>query len=152
MVSFQTKNSNLGKFWRALGEDHLVHFVFLWYILCSFGTYCVPLVHIVFLWYIFPVWVSRAKKKLATLNLTGKKFWRHIFKTRSPTTTSDGFFSEMFYRKKITSSTEKVECWQGPIQGSIGTLVLKNSGDVTSKYIFWNCIWRSVALSSILRF
>jgi hypothetical protein len=24
---------------------HLVHFVFIWYILCSFGTFCVHLVH-----------------------------------------------------------------------------------------------------------
>jgi hypothetical protein len=77
MVSFQTKNPNLGKFWRALDWKmltyfmaiwnishtfgifyvnvfvHLVHFVFIWYILCSFGTFCVHLVHFVFIWYIF---------------------------------------------------------------------------------------------------
>jgi hypothetical protein len=66
MICSQTKNSNLGKFWRALDwkmliyflafgifnghfgifYDYLVHIVFIWYILCSFGTYCVHLVHI----------------------------------------------------------------------------------------------------------
>jgi hypothetical protein len=67
MVSFQTKKS---QFWRTLDWkiyfmaiwnisqtfgiffDHLVHFVFIWYILCSSGdilcssgTFCVHLVH-----------------------------------------------------------------------------------------------------------
>jgi hypothetical protein len=60
MVCFQTKNPNLGKFWRraldwkmftyfmatwnvlwifGIFSDHLVHFVFIWYILYSFGTF-----------------------------------------------------------------------------------------------------------------
>jgi hypothetical protein len=78
MVCFQTKHSNLGKFWRALDWKtfihllpleyfmdiwgilwpfgtfciHLVHFVFIWYILYSFGTFCIHLVHFVFIWYI----------------------------------------------------------------------------------------------------
>jgi hypothetical protein len=34
--------------------DHLVHFVFIWYVLCSFGTF-------------FPFLVSCTKKNLATL-------------------------------------------------------------------------------------
>jgi hypothetical protein len=38
MVSFQTKNSNLGKFWRALDGKCL-------YILRPFGIFCVHLVH-----------------------------------------------------------------------------------------------------------
>jgi hypothetical protein len=57
MVCFQTKNTNLGKFWRVLEwnkidifyihleylkefgifYDHLVHFVFIWYIFSRFG-------------------------------------------------------------------------------------------------------------------
>jgi hypothetical protein len=36
--------------WNIYG--HLVHFVFSWYILCSFGTFCVHLVHFLFIWYI----------------------------------------------------------------------------------------------------
>jgi hypothetical protein len=48
----------------------LVHFVFIWYILCSFGTFCVHLVHFVFIWYIFSVLVSCNKKDLATLRST----------------------------------------------------------------------------------
>jgi hypothetical protein len=49
MVCFKTKNPNLGKIWKALGifYDHLVNFVFIWYI--------------------FPVLVSCTKKNLATL-------------------------------------------------------------------------------------
>jgi hypothetical protein len=58
MVSFQTKNPNLGKFWRTLDwkmliylgpfgifyrhfgifYDHLVHFVFIWYIFSGLGN------------------------------------------------------------------------------------------------------------------
>jgi hypothetical protein len=55
MVCFLTKNPNLGKFWRALDwkiyfmpirkslqtfgilHNHLLHFVFIWYIFSSFG-------------------------------------------------------------------------------------------------------------------
>jgi hypothetical protein len=56
MVSFQTKNPKLGKFWGALDWKmliyfmaiwniyrHLGYFMTIWYILCSFGTF-------------FPVW------------------------------------------------------------------------------------------------
>jgi hypothetical protein len=49
MVSFQTKNPNLGKVWRALDGKMLLYgigilyrylryFMTIWYILCSFGT------------------------------------------------------------------------------------------------------------------
>jgi hypothetical protein len=73
MVSFQTKNPKLGKFWRALCrlenadkkrgyilwafgifDRHLGYFMTIWYILCSIGTF-------------FPVWVISTKKNLATL-------------------------------------------------------------------------------------
>jgi hypothetical protein len=70
MVSIQTKNLNVGKFWRALDWKmliylhilwplgifcrHLGHFMTIWYILCSFGT-------------LFPVLVSCTKNNLATL-------------------------------------------------------------------------------------
>jgi hypothetical protein len=63
-------------------NDHLEYFtaifellITIWYILCSFGTFCVHLVHFVFIWYIlysfgtfFPVLVSCTKKNLATLD------------------------------------------------------------------------------------
>jgi hypothetical protein len=60
LPDFQTKNPNLGKFWRALDWKmliyvkaiwntfgHLGHFMSFWYILCPFGTfflvwYCAP--------------------------------------------------------------------------------------------------------------
>jgi hypothetical protein len=67
MVSFQTKNPNLDKFWRVLDckmliylwpfvmfYRHLGYFMTIWYILCSFGTY-------------FLVLVSCTKTNLATL-------------------------------------------------------------------------------------
>jgi hypothetical protein len=66
---FQTKNSSLGKFWRALNWKMFTYFMSIlnilwrfgifydhWYILCSFGTY-------------FSVLVSRTKENLATLLL-----------------------------------------------------------------------------------
>jgi hypothetical protein len=51
MVCFQSKNPNLGKFWRALNWKKLIYFVAIWNILLkfgmfySFGTICVHLVH-----------------------------------------------------------------------------------------------------------
>jgi hypothetical protein len=67
MVSFQTKNPNLGKFWRALDWKMLIFYVYLeyftdiweifiniWYILLSFGTF-------------IPVLVSSTKRNLATM-------------------------------------------------------------------------------------
>jgi hypothetical protein len=53
MVSFQVKNTNLGKFWRALCRmenvdifyAHFEYFTDIWDILRQFGTFCVRLVH-----------------------------------------------------------------------------------------------------------
>jgi hypothetical protein len=51
MVYFQTKNPNLGKFWRALDwklllfYGHLEQFTVIWDIFWPFGTFCVHLVH-----------------------------------------------------------------------------------------------------------
>jgi hypothetical protein len=54
MVCFQTKNPDMGKFWRALDWKNVNIF---------YGH----LVHFVFIWYIFLVLVSCIKKNLATL-------------------------------------------------------------------------------------
>jgi hypothetical protein len=67
MVSVQTKNPNLGKFWRALGGKMLVYFRAVWNIFWIFYDH---LVHFVFVWYIFPVLVSCTSKNLATLGRT----------------------------------------------------------------------------------
>jgi hypothetical protein len=69
MVCFQTKNPNLGKFWRVLHwkmlvyifYGHFVHFTVFWYILWSFGIVCGHLVNF------FPFWYVWTKKNLATL-------------------------------------------------------------------------------------
>jgi hypothetical protein len=45
MAYFQTKNTNLGKFWRALEWKGLVYSLAVWYILWSFGN-------LVAIWYI----------------------------------------------------------------------------------------------------
>jgi hypothetical protein len=52
MVCFQTKNINLGKFWRVLQwkmlgifYGHLVHFTVFCYILLAFGIVCGNLIH-----------------------------------------------------------------------------------------------------------
>jgi hypothetical protein len=54
MVCFQTKNPNLGKFWRALDWTILIYFTAIWNILGPFGTF-------------LPVLVKRVTKNLATL-------------------------------------------------------------------------------------
>jgi hypothetical protein len=59
MFVLKTKNSNLGKFWKAVD----------WNILRTFGIFYGHLVHFVLIWYIFPFWVSWTKKNLATLAL-----------------------------------------------------------------------------------
>jgi hypothetical protein len=67
MVSFQTKNFNLGKFWWALDWKMFIYFMAIWNILQTFWIFNDHLVHFVFIWSIFPVLVSCAKKNLATL-------------------------------------------------------------------------------------
>jgi hypothetical protein len=53
MVSFQTKNPNLGKFWRAQDWKMLIYFKAIWNISQKFGIFYDHLVHFVFIWYIF---------------------------------------------------------------------------------------------------
>jgi hypothetical protein len=50
---FQTKNPNLGKFWRALDWKMLIYFMPIWNILQTFGIFYNHLLHFVFTWYIF---------------------------------------------------------------------------------------------------
>jgi hypothetical protein len=74
MVSFQTKNPNLGKFWRVLDWKMLIYFMAIWNVLqtfgmfyrhleCftdiwnvlqTFGIFCVHLVHFFRFWYHVP--------------------------------------------------------------------------------------------------
>jgi hypothetical protein len=61
MVLFQTKNPNLGKFWRVLEWKMLVYFMTIWNILGPFGIIYDRLVKFFAFWY---VWT---KKNLATL-------------------------------------------------------------------------------------
>jgi hypothetical protein len=68
MVCFQTKNLNLGKFWRALDWKMLIYFMAIWNILRTFDIIYSLLSRFVVIWYIFPVLVSRTKKNLATLS------------------------------------------------------------------------------------
>jgi hypothetical protein len=68
MVSFQKpKNINLGKFGGVLDLKVLIYVMAIWNILQTFGIFYDHLVHFVFIWYIFPVWVSCTKKNLANL-------------------------------------------------------------------------------------
>jgi hypothetical protein len=61
MIYFQTKNTNLGKFWRALHWKILVNFMAIWYILVPFGIFYGYLIHFVLslvhfapFWYVVP--------------------------------------------------------------------------------------------------
>jgi hypothetical protein len=53
MVCFQTKNPNLGKFWRVLLWKILVYFMTFWSILRQFEIFNDHLVYFVVIWYIF---------------------------------------------------------------------------------------------------
>jgi hypothetical protein len=67
-VYFQTKNPNLGNFWRTLHWKILMYFKDIWNILRTFGIVFYHLVHFVFIWYnFFPVLVPCTKKNLAPL-------------------------------------------------------------------------------------
>jgi hypothetical protein len=69
MVCFQTKNPNLGKFWRALEWKLWIYFMAVWNILRTFGIFFEHLVHLhtAHLVHFIPVLVSCTKKDLATL-------------------------------------------------------------------------------------
>jgi hypothetical protein len=56
MVYFQTKNPNLGKFWRELQWNMLVYFMDIWFILWPLGLFHSNWVYFVVIWYIFPVY------------------------------------------------------------------------------------------------
>jgi hypothetical protein len=67
MVYFQTNNTNLGKFWRALDWKMLIYFMAIWNILHTIGIFYDHWVHYVLIGHIFPVLVSCTEKNLATL-------------------------------------------------------------------------------------
>jgi hypothetical protein len=73
MVCFQTKNTNLGKFWRTLDWKMLKYFMGTWNSSWTVEICYDHLEHFVFIWYLFLVSVSCTKKNLATLNVLGKK-------------------------------------------------------------------------------
>jgi hypothetical protein len=53
MFCFQTKNLNLGKFWRTLEWKMLVYFMAIWNIYRTLGILYDHLVHFMLIWYIF---------------------------------------------------------------------------------------------------
>jgi hypothetical protein len=56
----------------SIFRGHWVYFVAIWYIIWQFSTFYGHLVYYMAIWYIFPVFVSRTKENLATLNLQTK--------------------------------------------------------------------------------
>jgi hypothetical protein len=54
MVCFQTKKSNLGKFWRVLQWKILVYFIIIWSFLRPLEIFYGHLVYFVVNWYISP--------------------------------------------------------------------------------------------------
>jgi hypothetical protein len=55
MVYFDTKNPNVGTFWRVLEYKIFVYVMKIWYILRLFGIFYWYLVHVMGIWYI--LWV-----------------------------------------------------------------------------------------------
>jgi hypothetical protein len=54
IVHFQTKDSNLGKYWRVLQWKMLIYFISIWYSLRTFGIVFGHLVYFLVIWYICP--------------------------------------------------------------------------------------------------
>jgi hypothetical protein len=54
MVCFQTKNTNLGKFWSVLEWKMMEYFMEIWNNLWSFDILLWPFENVVVIWYIFP--------------------------------------------------------------------------------------------------
>jgi hypothetical protein len=75
MVCFQTKNTNLDKFWRVLRWKMLAYFMAIWSILRPSGIFYGFLVYFKVIWYILPVLVSCIKKNLATLLRVPSSLW-----------------------------------------------------------------------------
>jgi hypothetical protein len=73
MVSFRTKNPNLGKFWRVLQWKILVYFMAIWSTFQPFDIFHGLWVYFPPFWYILPVLVCCTKKNLATLDPCGEK-------------------------------------------------------------------------------
>jgi hypothetical protein len=87
MVCFQTKNRNLGKFWRVFLSKILVYFITIWSILRPLEIVYGHLVCFVVIWYLFPRFgildqgksSNPGKKLLGTylcLEFNGK--WLHL--------------------------------------------------------------------------
>jgi hypothetical protein len=70
MVCFQTKNHNLGKFWRALEWKMLVYVMTIWNILRPFALFMTVCYKLWSFCIFFPRWYVWTKKNLATLLTT----------------------------------------------------------------------------------
>jgi hypothetical protein len=83
MVCFQTKNLNLGKFWRTLEWKMLKYFMAIWNILWTLGIFYDHLVHFMLNCYIF------------------SRFWYHVpRKIWQPWSTTDDLAQESVSRLK----------------------------------------------------
>jgi hypothetical protein len=67
MVCFQTKNPNLGKFWKYLQWKILVYFMTIWSIFRPCCIFYRIVAYFVVIWYISPVLVNCTTQSLATL-------------------------------------------------------------------------------------
>jgi hypothetical protein len=67
MVCFQSKNPNLGKFWRALDWKKWIYFMVIGNILRRLGIFYDHLEHFVFIWYIFSCFGIMEKEKSGNL-------------------------------------------------------------------------------------
>jgi hypothetical protein len=63
MFYFQTQNPNLGKFWKAFDTKMLIYFMDIWNILQTLGKFNDHLVHFVLIWYILSGFWYHAPRK-----------------------------------------------------------------------------------------
>jgi hypothetical protein len=85
MVYFQTKISNLGKFWKVLQRKMLLHFMAIWSILRPYGIFCCHLVYLKVIWYIFSrFWYVVPKKSGNPAPSLGVPFWSFVRYLHNP--------------------------------------------------------------------
>jgi hypothetical protein len=84
MVYFQTKNPNVGKFWRVLQWKMLVYFMAILSILQPFGKFYGHFVYFPQFWYIFPRFgmLHQEKSGNPVLDSSQKKRKKTVFEIR----------------------------------------------------------------------
>jgi hypothetical protein len=76
MVCFQTKNSNLGKIWKALKLKKVAYYLAIWEYICAIWYILWPFGNLVAIWYIRPCFGILNKEQSGNPALRSNRFAR----------------------------------------------------------------------------